>query len=85
MRSPSTYRRGRGDLLCARLALFDPGWRLVATSPDFFFQHRGVEFCAGIARVERDYVFSYGVNDGAANLMWLSAEQVDTLIAMRAT
>lgn len=65
-----------------RFLLFDSKWKLAASSPDFFLQHRGIEFCAGIARIDRGYVLAYGVNDGAASLMWLSEEHVDTLLGM---
>jgi len=53
------------------------GWRITHVSPPFAFREpRTIEFCAGLAMVDRRLVASFGVNDAQAWLAWMPLDQV---------
>lgn len=58
-----------------RFVMFDEDLHIRALSAPFFFQHEGVEFCAGMTRVHDRLYVSYGVNDDAAMIGSLSVEE----------
>jgi FkbM family methyltransferase len=51
-----------------RFALLSDQLKLTALTDAFYFEHRGIEFCAGLAQVGDKLVASYAVNDGSARL-----------------
>ena len=70
-----------------RLVWLDAAFRIARVSDPFFFLHQGIEFCAGLARIGEDLVFSFGVADQRACvaripessvLAWLSAPAART-------
>ena len=63
-----------------KLVVLDSRWRISAHSPDFFFEHRAVEFCAGLAVKGDRFVFSFGVNSSDPSLLELSRAEVETLL-----
>ncbi|MDR3414866.1 MAG: hypothetical protein P4L83_01655 [Nevskia sp.] len=69
-----------GTYYVHRIVEMDPAWNVAGMSDEFFFEHRGVEFCSGMAILDREVIFSYGINDSAAKLMRLTKDQVDSLI-----
>jgi hypothetical protein len=60
--------------------LFSSDLTLKAISRPFFFEKRGIEFCAGIAVLDDHVVLSYGVEDRKAKLLKLSRAQVTSLL-----
>jgi len=52
-----------------RLVHLTADWQFDAVSPAFRFLGPGVEFCAGIARLDNDVVMSFGSEDRAAYLI----------------
>lgn len=67
---------GSGRIYLHRFARFDDRFRLVAMSDPFYFEHLGIEFCAGIAQVRDQLVVSYAINDGSARLGIFETESV---------
>lgn len=59
---------GSGRNYLHRFELFNDQQKLVAMSDAFYFEHPGIEFCAGLAEVGDKLVASYAVNDGSARL-----------------
>jgi len=59
---------GSGRFYLHRFVFLDEQLRLVSMSDLFFFERLGIEFCAGLARVDGKLVASYAVNDGSAKL-----------------
>jgi hypothetical protein len=57
-----------GRVYTHRFVLLDDGLRLTRVSPPFFFLHRGVEFCAGLAVRDGAATVSFGFQDGEAYL-----------------
>ncbi len=55
-------------------------WNIVRTSPDFFFEQRGIEFCAGLANKGDRFVFSYGVDDRQAKILEIDRDQLESLL-----
>ncbi|MDD7963505.1 hypothetical protein [Microbacterium thalli] len=49
-------------------------------SRTFFFQRRGIEFCAGLAEDGESLVLSYGVDDASAHLSRINSDQVQKLL-----
>lgn len=66
-----------------RFMRFDKDVRLVHTSEPFFFQHLGIEFCAGLAAVGDEFVLSYGVNDREPRLAVVSKDVVAAMVETR--
>jgi len=59
---------GGGRMYLHRFVLLDEELKLVSMSDLFYFERLGIEFCAGLARVDGKLVASYAVNDGSARL-----------------
>lgn len=77
------HRRVRvrsGIFYLHKFVLLDPEWNIAAQSHDFFFEHRGIEFCAGLAGKGDRFVISYGVNDGSAKLLELNKSHIERLL-----
>lgn len=72
---------GRRGWYLHRLVFCDQDWSIVSTSEPFFFEHRGIEFCAGLACKSDRFVFSYSVEDETARLLELDRAQIDALLA----
>lgn len=67
-----------------RFVMFDGDLRISAMSAPFFFEHDGVEFCAGMTRVHDRLIVSYGVEDAAAMVGSLSVEEaLNSLVRRR--
>lgn len=49
-----------------RFVFFDDQLQLVSMTDLFYFEHFGIEFCAGLAKIGGKLVASYAVNDGSA-------------------
>ena len=67
---------GSGRFYLHRFVFLDEQLRLVSMSDLFFFERLGIEFCAGLARVDGKLVASYAVNDGSAKLAIFEWEAV---------
>ena len=59
---------GGGRMYLHRFVLLDEQLKLVSMSNLFYFERLGIEFCAGLARVDDKLIASYAVNDGSAQL-----------------
>ena len=59
-----------------RFVLLSEELVLVAMTEPFYFEQRGVEFCAGLARVGSRLVASYGVGDARARLAVVEWEAI---------
>jgi tetratricopeptide (TPR) repeat protein len=57
-----------GRIYLHRFVQLDEQLQLVAMTDPFYFEHLGIEFCAGIVMVGGKLVASYAVNDGSARL-----------------
>lgn len=60
-----------------RFVRFDSSYRITEISEPFYFQHIGIEFCAGLTLDGDRLVASYGVNDASAHLAFFSPEAVN--------
>jgi predicted GH43/DUF377 family glycosyl hydrolase len=69
-----------GRLYLHRFLYFDKAWKIAAKSKEFFLEHKGVEFCAGLANKNNRFVISYGINDDQARLVELSGSQLESLL-----
>jgi hypothetical protein len=59
---------GSGRIYLHRFVMLNERLELVSMTDAFYFEHLGIEFCAGLALVGDKLVASYAVNDGAARL-----------------
>lgn len=55
------------------------GWAIEISKP-FFFEHRGIEFAAGIVEHEDDYVISYGKEDASSHIATIDKEIVANML-----
>lgn len=69
-----------GRVVPHRFVLLDHRAAIAAVSPQFFFDGRGLEFCAGLARRGDRLVASYGVEDREARLAEMSLAEVLPLL-----
>jgi len=60
-----------------RFVKFTKDFHVEAISDPFYFQHVGIEFCAGLARDGERLVASYGVNDASAHLAFFDPARVN--------
>lgn len=67
---------GSGRIYLHRFVLLNESFSLIAMSDLFYFERLGIEFCAGLARVEDRLIASYAVNDGSARLATFSLQGV---------
>jgi predicted GH43/DUF377 family glycosyl hydrolase/tetratricopeptide (TPR) repeat protein len=74
-----TQREGRILRYLHRFILLDDALSLAATSPQFTFTSDRVEFCAGMAKRDRELVLSFGISDAAAGLAVLP---IDAALAL---
>ena len=70
-----------GRIYLHRFVRLNAGFRIEAVSRPFFFQHKGIEFCAGLARDGDRLVASYGVNDASAHLAFFDPNAIDKELA----
>jgi hypothetical protein len=63
-----------------RLIHFDQALWPIKRSAPFFFHDLGIEFCAGIAEWQGDYVMSFGVKDRKAFLAHVSASEIRRMV-----
>jgi glycosyltransferase involved in cell wall biosynthesis len=63
-----------------RFVAFDRDMRIEAVSDPFYFQHLGIEFCAGMARDGDKLVASFGVNDSSAHLAFFDPARVEAVL-----
>jgi tetratricopeptide (TPR) repeat protein len=59
---------GTGRIYLHRFVQLNDRLELVSMTDPFYFEHLGIEFCAGLATVGDKIVASYAVNDGEARL-----------------
>lgn len=59
-----------------RFVLFNDQLQLVSMTDPFHFEKLGIEFCAGLAKIDDRLVASYAVNDGSALLAIFDLEAV---------
>jgi tetratricopeptide (TPR) repeat protein len=67
---------GSGRFYLHRFVLLDEQLQLVSMTDLFHFDGLGIEFCAGLAKVNGKLVASYAVNDGSAKLAIFEWEAV---------
>jgi glycosyltransferase involved in cell wall biosynthesis len=63
-----------------RFVKFDHEFKIIALSDPFYFNHVGIEFCAGLARDGDRLVASFGVNDASAHLAFFDPDNIDLKI-----
>ncbi len=63
-----------------RFVVLDPDWNVVGMSEPFFFEKRGIEFCAGLAEHDGRVVMSYGLGDKASALVSMEKSAVLAMI-----
>jgi len=63
-----------------QLALFDRDARPVRRSEPFYFEHHGLEFCAGLALWRDTVVLSYGVSDRYPKLALVNKAVVERMV-----
>ena len=63
-----------------RFVLIDDDWRLAAASEAFTFTTDRIEFCAGMAPRDDEFVLSFGVSDAAAGLALVPRDEVFGLL-----
>jgi glycosyltransferase involved in cell wall biosynthesis len=66
----------RDRIYLHRFVLLDDAFRVAAVSPTFYFEQKGIEFCAGLTRHGDDLLLSYGVADASAHVMRVSEQSV---------
>lgn len=49
-----------------RFLFWDSDWNIISASPPFSFMGVEIEFCGGMAKKEKDYLISFGVQDNCA-------------------
>ena len=79
-RNIKTSFRQIGPFYFHKLLYMSRDWDIIATSKRFFFERRGLEFCAGLEINGDHVVVSYGVNDSSAVLMKISNLQIQGLL-----
>lgn len=67
---------GSGRIYLHRFVMLDDQLRVVSMTDPFYFEKFGIEFCAGLAKINDQLVASYAVNDGSAKLAVFEWETV---------
>jgi hypothetical protein len=62
-----------------RLVHIAADFSILAISREFFLEHKGLEFCAGIALTDAHLLMSYSIRDCESHVMALSIAQLDAL------
>lgn len=65
-----------GALYLHRFVVISPDWKIVGISKRFFFEKRGLEFCAGLGVDGDRLILSYGIDDRRAALLELDRNTV---------
>jgi hypothetical protein len=69
-----------GALYLHRFVVISPDWKIVGMSKRFFFEKRGLEFCAGLGVDGERLILSYGIDDRRAALLELDRNIVQGMI-----
>lgn len=69
-----------GALYLHRFVVISPDWKIVGMSKRFFFEKRGLEFCAGLAVDGDRLILSYGIDDRRGALLELDRNIVQGMI-----
>jgi tetratricopeptide (TPR) repeat protein len=67
---------GNGRIYLHRFVMLDDGFQITGMTDPFYFEHRGVEFCAGLAYDGKRLVASFGVDDQRARFGIFTLESV---------
>lgn len=71
----------KGKMYTHRFVSYDKGLTSAKEGRPFYFQHRGCEFCAGMARLPGgDFALSYGVTDDRAFVAEVATDTVDEFL-----
>ena len=71
-RKDATYRH--------RFIRFDKNWDVVKISDEFSFFNAEIEFCAGMAEYNDDYLITFGVTDNAAYILRCPKTLIESII-----
>jgi tetratricopeptide (TPR) repeat protein len=68
-----------GRIYLHRFVRLDKKFNVTAVSPAWIFEGHGIEFCAGLAKVKKQLVLSYGVKDREAWIMKVDVKEVEAM------
>ena len=72
---------GRKDAVYRhRFVLWDKNWNLIRWTKDFSIMSGHVEFCTGLALMDKEFLLSFGFQDNAAFILKLPEKVVEELI-----
>jgi len=69
-----------GALYLHRFVVISPDWKIVGISKRFFFEKRGLEFCAGLGVDGDRLILSYGIDDKRGALLEIDRNTVRGMI-----
>lgn len=68
---------GRTRFYLHRFVMFDPeAKKVLAMTDPFYFKKLGIEFCCGLARIEKRLIASFSIDDASAHFAVLDLENV---------
>jgi tetratricopeptide (TPR) repeat protein len=68
-----------GRIYLHRFARLDGRFNVTGVSGTWVFEHHGIEFCAGIARIKDELVLSYGVADCEAWIVRVKTKEIENM------
>jgi len=74
-----TIDEPEGRIYLHRFVRLDKKFNVTAVSPAWVFASHGIEFCAGLARVGKKLVISYGIKDREAWIMKVDVKEVEAM------
>ncbi len=65
-----------------RFCLMNAKYEFMKCSEPFYFEEKGIEFCAGMARYKDGVILTYGINDARARMAYVTEKTINEMMKM---
>ncbi len=65
-----------------RFCLMNAKYEFLKCSEPFYFEEKGIEFCAGMARYKDGVILTYGINDARARMAYVTEQTINSMLGV---
>ncbi len=65
-----------------RFCLMNVRYEFLKCSDPFYFEEKGIEFCAGMARYKDGVILTYGINDARARMAYVTENTINEMLGL---
>jgi tetratricopeptide (TPR) repeat protein len=76
----TSHRTDKKRTYIHRFCLMTYDYKFLKCSAPFYFEERGIEFCAGMARYKDGVILTYGINDTRARMTYVTENTINEML-----